>query len=165
MDYKDLKKIIELIRQNDLTEFEMEQEGFKLSVKAGASGPTEVIAPMAPPPYPMAPMTAPMMLAPPGPEYGIGAPPAAAGEPAAAPDRPGIRSPMVGTFYAAASPDVPPFVKVGDTVGPDTTVCIIECMKVMNQIKAEIAGTIREIKVTNGTPVEYNQVLYTIDPA
>ena len=76
-----------------------------------------------------------------------------------------IKSPIVGTFYTAPAPDADPFVKVGDTVHPDTVVCIVEAMKVMNEIKAEKAGTIRRIVAENGMPVEYNQPLFEIDPA
>ncbi len=75
-----------------------------------------------------------------------------------------IKSPMVGTFFPAPSPDAPPFVKVGDHVGPDTTVCIIEAMKVFNEIPAEISGQIVAVLVENGEPVEFGQPLFKIDP-
>ena len=74
-----------------------------------------------------------------------------------------IRSPMVGTFYAAADPDSPPYVKVGDHVGPETTVCIVEAMKVFNQIPAEVAGRIIAVLVENGAPVEYGQPLFKVE--
>jgi acetyl-CoA carboxylase biotin carboxyl carrier protein len=73
-----------------------------------------------------------------------------------------IKSPMVGTFYSASSPDAPPFVKVGDHVGPETTVCIVEAMKVFNQIPAEISGRIVAMLVENGAPVEYGQPLFKV---
>jgi acetyl-CoA carboxylase biotin carboxyl carrier protein len=76
-----------------------------------------------------------------------------------------IASPIVGTFYAAPAPDAPPFVKVGDTVDADTVVCIVEAMKVMNEIKAEQCGVIRKVLVDNATPVEFGQPLFEIDPA
>jgi acetyl-CoA carboxylase biotin carboxyl carrier protein len=75
-----------------------------------------------------------------------------------------IRSPMVGTFYAAANPESPPFVKIGDRVGPETTVCIIEAMKVFNEIPAECAGRIIAVLAQNGDPVEFNQPLYRVEP-
>jgi acetyl-CoA carboxylase biotin carboxyl carrier protein len=75
-----------------------------------------------------------------------------------------IRSPMVGTFYAAANPDSPPFVKVGDRVGPDTTVCIVEAMKVFNEIPAEASGQIVAVLVETGAPVEFGQPLFKLDP-
>ncbi len=75
-----------------------------------------------------------------------------------------IKSPMVGTFYKAPGPDSPPYVKVGDSVGPDTVVCIVEAMKVMNEIKAELSGTIEKVMVENGQAVEYGQVLFKVRP-
>jgi acetyl-CoA carboxylase biotin carboxyl carrier protein len=75
-----------------------------------------------------------------------------------------IRSPMVGTFYATANPDSPPFVKVGDRVGPETTVCIVEAMKVFNEIPAECSGRIIAVLVQNGDPVEFNQPLFRVEP-
>ncbi len=76
-----------------------------------------------------------------------------------------ITSPIVGTFYLAPSPDAQPFVKPGDKVGPETVVCIVEAMKVMNEVKAEVSGVIRRILVENGTPVEFGQPLFEIEPA
>jgi acetyl-CoA carboxylase biotin carboxyl carrier protein len=75
-----------------------------------------------------------------------------------------IRSPMIGTFYAAANPDVPPFVKVGDRVGPDSTVCIVEAMKVFNEIPAECSGRIVAVLAQSGDPVEFNQPLFRVEP-
>ena len=75
-----------------------------------------------------------------------------------------VRSPMVGTFYAAASPDAPPFVKVGDQVGPESTVCIVEAMKVFNEIPAECSGKIVAVLVSSGDPVEFGQVLFRVAP-
>ncbi|MBQ7696246.1 MAG: acetyl-CoA carboxylase biotin carboxyl carrier protein, partial [Lentisphaeria bacterium] len=74
-----------------------------------------------------------------------------------------IESPLVGTFYAAPSPDLPPFVKVGDKVTPDTVICIIEAMKVMNEVKAEKSGVVKEIVAQNGQPVEYGQILMVLE--
>jgi len=75
-----------------------------------------------------------------------------------------IRSPMVGTFYAAANPDSPPFIKVGDHVGPDSTVCIVEAMKVFNEIPAECSGRIAAVMAQSGDPVEFNQPLFRVEP-
>jgi acetyl-CoA carboxylase biotin carboxyl carrier protein len=75
-----------------------------------------------------------------------------------------VRSPMVGTFYAAASPDTPPFVKVGDQVGPETTVCVLEAMKVFNEIPAECSGKIVAVLVTNGQAIEFGQPLFRVEP-
>jgi acetyl-CoA carboxylase biotin carboxyl carrier protein len=93
---------------------------------------------------------------------------ASGGEKSAAPAKESnalvIRSPMVGTFYAAATPETPPFVKVGDQVGPETTVCIVEAMKVFNEIPAECAGRIVAVLAQNGDPVEFNQPLFRVEP-
>jgi acetyl-CoA carboxylase biotin carboxyl carrier protein len=77
---------------------------------------------------------------------------------------PAIESPMVGTFYATPGPDKPPFVSVGSKIGPDTTVCLIEAMKIFNEIKAETSGTVEEVLVKSGQPVEFGQPLYRIRP-
>jgi acetyl-CoA carboxylase biotin carboxyl carrier protein len=88
----------------------------------------------------------------------------AARAPAAAPHLKEIRSPMVGTFYKAPEPGAEPYIKVGNRVSPGQTVCIIEAMKIMNEIEAEIAGVVREISVEDGQPVEFGQVLFRVDP-
>jgi len=154
MDFKDIKKIVELIKTNELSEFEIEDGDFRLLAKRGApQGP--VIVQQA------APAGIPAAAAP------FAAPVAPAGE-AAAPAGPpaeSIDSPMVGTFYRSASPESDSFVAVGQTVEADTVVCIIEAMKVMNEIKAERGGIIKKILVDNATPVEFGQPLFEIDPA
>jgi acetyl-CoA carboxylase biotin carboxyl carrier protein len=127
-------------------------------------GPAEVINMMAPGGYAPAPpppsyVPAPQAHHTPAPQAAAPSPPAAA--PAAA-DGPVIKSPTVGTFYASPTPGEPPFVKVGSVVKPDTIVCIIEAMKVFNQIPAEISGTITEVLVNNGDAVEYGQPLFRV---
>ena len=145
VDLKDIKAIVDLMEKNGLTAFEMEKGGFRISLSKGAvAGPAVGYAP------------APVAVA--------AAPAAAASAPAepAAPAASGkeIPSPMVGTFYSAPSPESPPFVKVGQKVTPDTVVCIIEAMKVMNEIKAEVSGTITEVAAENGQPVQFGQALF-----
>ena len=151
MELKDIKILIELMKKNDLSVFQMEQNGFKILLKKGQ--PPAVYAPAAA--AAPAPATLPAPLA---------AAPVAAATSAAADEAPGeeIASPMVGTFYQAMSPEAPPYVKVGDAVKPDTVVCIIEAMKVMNEIKAEIAGVVAEILVENGKPVQFGQPLFRL---
>ena len=153
MDIKEIKQIVELMKKSDLTEFAVEEENFKLQIKraTGAPAPTHANT-FAPPPVsvhaqPMTPTA-----------------PASSGAPApAAEDKSTyITSPMVGTFYGAPSPDSPAFVKVGDPVQPDSVVCIIEAMKIMNEIQSELKGTIAEILVENGQPVEFGQRLYRL---
>ncbi len=154
MDLEELQKLIELMNSNDLVEVELEDEGKKIRLtKAGANQPMMTMqqAPMA-------------MAAPP-------AAPAGGAAPAPVPPAEGVEghsvtfnSPMVGTFYAAPSPTSDPFVRVGDKVGSSSVLCIIEAMKVMNEITADMDGEILEVLVGNGEAVEYGQPLFTIKP-
>ncbi len=144
MDLKDIKAIIDLMKKNDLSVFEMEKDGFRLKLQKGAGEQTVFTSP------------APAAAAP--------ALPAAATTAAAAPASTlkDVLSPMVGTFYRATSPESPPFVDVGKEVSEETVVCIIEAMKVMNEIKAETKGVIAEIVAENGKPVQFGQVLFRV---
>ena len=152
MDLKDIKAIIDLMKKNDLSVFEMEKDGFRLKLQKGAVDQPIITAPIA-----VAPTAA-------GAQPANGTP--AAGTPSAPGEEAGslkeIVSPMVGTFYRAASPDAPPFVDVGKNVTDDTVVCIIEAMKVMNEIKAETSGVIAEVVAENGKPVQFGQVLFRV---
>lgn len=146
MDLKEIKALIDLMKKNGLTAFEMEKDGFRISL-AKETGYAPAMAYAAPPAAPAAAVPAP-------------APAAAEDKPAAGGKE--IVSPMVGTFYTSPSPESPPFVTVGQKVTPDTVVCIIEAMKVMNEIKAEQAGTITEVAAENGQPVQFGQALYRL---
>ena len=152
MELKDIKELIALFRKNDLSEFSLEQESFKISLKRGTEAPLVFSQPvhhLAPAPQAQLPAPA----------------PSAASTASAGPVSDGshdITSPMVGTFYTAASPDSPTFVSVGQQVTPDTVICIIEAMKVMNEIKAETSGTIVEVIAENGKPVQYGQPLFRL---
>jgi acetyl-CoA carboxylase biotin carboxyl carrier protein len=156
LELKDIKAIIDLMKKNDLSVFEMEKDGFKLKLQKGAGEQTVFVAPQ--PAFPaMAAMPA---VAPTG-----VAPAGGATHPASEPAQPAgkeIISPMVGTFYRAASPESPSFVDVGQEVNAETVVCIIEAMKVMNEIKAEISGTIAEVVAENGKPVQFGQALFKV---
>ena len=145
MDMEEIQKIINLMDDNNLVEFELEEEGFRLSLKKGQA---MVVSPAA-----SVPAVLPQNLSLPQP---------ATEQPKAAEDTEVIASPMVGTFYAAPSPDSPPYVTVGQKVEASEIVCIIEAMKVMNEIPVEVNGTITEILVSNGEPVEYGQSLFRI---
>ena len=158
MKIEEIKTIVKLMADNDLTEFKIEAEEYNLCIRRGSNQPTVVSAPQL-----MAPSSAPLyqpMPAPAAPAATAAAPAPAATAPAAKVET--IDSPIVGTFYLSPTPEAAPFVKVGDTVTPDTVVCIIEAMKVMNEIKAEKSGVIKEILVSNATPVEYGQSLFVI---
>jgi len=151
MELKDIKELIALMKKNDLSVFKMEKEGFKITLKKESDNPP-TISYQAAPAVAVAPVAAPVA-------------PAAAAAPEAAPEKSNLReitSPMVGTFYSASSPDSPAFVEVGQQVSPDTVICIIEAMKVMNEIKAETSGTIAEVLVENGKPVQFGQPLFKI---
>lgn len=149
MNLKEIKEIIALMNENDLTEIEVEREGEKLKVKKSPAG--IVVEPVGRPattyrPEPAAPI----------------APP----QPAAVPsNRKIISSPMVGTFYRAPSPESPAFVDIGQLVEVGQVVCIVEAMKLMNEIKSEIRGKIVEIPVQNAEPVEFGQALFMVEPA
>ncbi len=165
MDASELQRLIELMNENDLLEIELEEEGKKVRLKKKPPAPEREN-----PPFLMAqpaamPMSMPMPMAMP---QGAPAAPAGAGDKAAGDagdsDTFTINSPMVGTFYRAASPDADDFVNVDDEVNAESVVCIIEAMKVMNEIKAEVSGTIAEILVQNGEPVEFGQPLFVVRP-
>ena len=148
MDLTKIKQVVDLMKKSDLSEFEIQDQEFKLRIKrdVGGRAAPAASAPAAPVAY------APASASAPG--------PAAAPAPAAVVADPNIKtinSPMVGTYYATPSPENPPFVAVGSPVKADSTVCIIEAMKVMNEIPSEIAGTIVECLVANGTSVEFGQ--------
>jgi len=152
MDLEEIKQLIALMKRNELTEFELEREGCKIRIKRGPNGGTHADPlPVITIPQGAAPVPTPVSVPVPTP------PP-----PAPAPDTADIKSPMVGTFYRAPSPDAAPFVEIGTEVHPDTVVCIIEAMKVMNEIKAEVKGVITEILVENAKAVEFNQPLFRV---
>lgn len=156
MDLKQIKQIIDLMKRSELTEFAVEEEGFKLKIRRGLNGLPVVSTSGrgSNPPFPVAPSEAPAAPTP------VAAAPAA---PAA--DEAGIsyiKSPMVGTFYRAASPESKAYVEPGTKVTETSVVCIIEAMKIMNEIQAETKGTVIELLVENGQPVEYGQRLFKV---
>ena len=149
VDLKDIKAIIDLMRKNDLSVFEMEKDGFRLKLQKGIGEQPVSMMPA---------QTAPTLQNSP-PNASVAHPVSAPVETSHLRD---IVSPMVGTFYRAASPDASPFVDVGKEVTEETVVCIIEAMKVMNEIKAETKGVIAEIVAENGRPVQFGQVMYRV---
>ena len=154
MNIEDIKAIMKLMAEYQLTEFSVEADGSNVRIRRENTAPAVVQTAVAAPVVQSIPVPAALPAA-----------AAAAAAPAAAEPAPGtpIESPLVGTFYAAPSPDSAPFVQVGDKVTPDTVICIIEAMKVMNEIKAEKAGVVKEIVAQNGQPVEYGQVLIILE--
>ncbi len=153
MNLKEIKEIIGLMNENDLTEVEVEREGSKIKIKRASTEFVEtVVRPSALPQYKVAnlPASQPTASAP-------------------AEEKPGkltksISSPMVGTFYRSPSPESPAFVEIGQVVEVGQVVCIVEAMKLMNEIKSEVRGKVVEIKANNAEPVEFGQVLFVVEP-
>ena len=147
---KELKELIALMNEHGLVEIELEREGMKIRLRKGASGLSadgvsiERIGPVAQPAFASVPAAA------------VQEAPKPAGEE--------IKSPMVGTFYRAPAPEVPPFVEVGQQIEPGQVLCIIEAMKLMNEIKSEVRGRILQIPIENAQPVEFGQVLFVVEP-
>ena len=162
MDLKQIKLIVDLMKRSDLTEFEVEEEGFKIKIKrnSGEVGPMQVAPGYSVHPFPVAAMPeAPKPTAAPAPAAPAAAPAASAN------DDTGfayVKSPMVGTFYRSPSPDSPAFADVNSKVEEKSVVCIIEAMKIMNEIQAEVKGTVVEVLAENGQPVEYGQRLFKV---
>jgi acetyl-CoA carboxylase biotin carboxyl carrier protein len=153
IELKKLKELVDLMKEHDLSEIDLRDGDETVTLKRPLAGPAPApahhpVAQHAPPPAP-APAAPAQAGAAPAPDDGLEA----------------IESPMVGTFYSASNPDSPPFVKVGDTVGPDTVVCLIEAMKVFSEVKAEKSGVIEKIAVKNSEAVEFGQPLFLIRPS
>jgi acetyl-CoA carboxylase biotin carboxyl carrier protein len=155
VDLKDIKAIIDLMRKNSVTEFELEKDDFKIRLKRGSNGGGPVVPSDDPPAMAYAPPPAGSLPAP------LAAPP----PPAPASNEVDIKSPMIGTFYRAPSPESAAYIEVGAEVQPETVVCIIEAMKVMNEIKAEAKGVVTQVMVENAKPVEFGQPLFKIRPS
>lgn len=177
MNLKEIKDLIELVSEKGFAEFEIERQGFRLRVSRFQEPATQVIHP-APPPViisPALPGTPEILPAAAHRAPALESAPSATGSQAAGSRRPEqpdaisaepdlhvIKSPIVGTFYRAPSPNSEPFVTVGAQIEPDSVVCIIEAMKLMNEIQAEVGGEIVKIYVENGQPVEYGQPLFGV---
>lgn len=161
MDIKQIKAIIAMMTENNLSEFSMEQDGLKIRIRRGADGVHQVVTPSSTVVVPPVQSAAPAAAAPAASDAASAPAPAA---PAADSGLEYITSPIVGTFYTSASPDSPAYVSKGQEVDEETVVCIIEAMKVMNEIKSEIKGTIVEVLVDNAKPVEFGQKLFSVRP-
>lgn len=153
MELKDIKAIIDLMKKNSITEFELERQDSKIRLKRGNGNSVSHsvddagIVPMVPSAGTVPPVIAP----PPLPVVNTG--------------EVEIKSPMIGTFYRAPSPEAAPYVEVGTEVSAETVVCIIEAMKVMNEIKAEVKGVVTQVLAENGKPVEFGQPLFKVRPS
>jgi acetyl-CoA carboxylase biotin carboxyl carrier protein len=159
LDISDLKEILRILEAQDITEFELEQDGVKLRVcrrSASSAAPAATVT-TSPGPFATTAPTAPGTPANPAPEAAL-----AAAEPPS--NGTLVKSPIVGTFYRAPDPNSPPFVSVGDRVKVGQVLCIIEAMKLMNEIEAEVAGELVKIHPENGQPVQYGDPLFTVRP-
>lgn len=152
MDLKQIKTLAELMVEHDLSRVEIQDGDSMILLRRGhapivSAAPPQYAAALAPPPAASAPVPAEQSAA-----------------SAAADNELVVRSPMVGTFYSSPDPESPPFVNVGDTIGPETVVCLVEAMKVFNEIKAECSGRITNVLVKNASAVEYDQPLFAVAP-
>ena len=159
MDLKDIKAIIDLMKKNSITEFELEQQDSKIRLKRGLNGGAPAAQADEPAPVVVLPVP-PLVSAPVAP----GASPPGAAPPPAATGETEIKSPMIGTFYRAPSPEAGNYIEVGSEVNSETVVCIIEAMKVMNEIKAEVKGVVTQVLIENAKPVEFGQPLFKVRP-
>ena len=150
MNLKEIKEIIALMNENNLNEIEIEREGLKLKLKKSAGGEGIVVSPTH---YAVESLPAPKATV-------VAAPVSPAAD--AAKNNKDIKSPMVGTFYRSPSPEAEPFVEVGQTVEVGQVVCIVEAMKLMNEIKSEVRGKVTEVAVQNAEPVEFGQTLFIV---
>jgi acetyl-CoA carboxylase biotin carboxyl carrier protein len=155
VDLKDIKAIIDLMKKNSISEFELERQDFKIRLKRGPNAGAIPIQydemPNLANPFPAAALSA-------------GAAATAVQAPSGGVSELEIKSPMIGTFYRAPSPESAPYIDVGSEVNPEAVVCIIEAMKVMNEIKAEVKGVVTQVLVENAKPVEFGQPLFKIRP-
>ena len=164
MNQKEIKELIELLVEKDITEFELERGDIKVHVKRGGiPAPVVHVAPpvMTAAQSAPAPSAAPPVASAP-PQSQVASTSAAPAESASDADLFIVKSPIVGTFYEAPSPGTPPFVKPGDAVKEGQVLCIIEAMKLMNEIEAEVSGVLAKMFVSNGSPVEYGMPLFGI---
>ncbi len=163
MDLKELKELLQILEDKEITEFELEEEGMKLRVRKAMTGREVVVAGVAP--SAQAVVAVPTAATAPPPPVAVAPAPAAP-----SPEDEGaglfvVRSPIVGTFYRTPDPNSPPYVNVGDRVKAGQVLCIIEAMKLMNEIEAEVAGEIVKIHHESGQPVQYGEPLFSIRPA
>ena len=164
MDFKQIQELIKMINKSNIGEVSIEEKGFKLTIKQKEEPVQQLIAAPLQAAQPVAALAA------------AAAAPVAAASPAVAAEKPAkaaeapagntvtIKSPMIGTFYRSASPDKPPFVSIGDEITPGKVVCIIEAMKLFNEIESEVTGKIVKVLVEDASPVEYDQPLFLVEP-
>jgi acetyl-CoA carboxylase biotin carboxyl carrier protein len=159
MEFKQIQELIKIINKSNISELSVEEGEFKITIKQAQTSETQYVT-VQPQAMPMQQMAAPQ------PVQQAGAPSAAA-QPAAAPASDNlitVKSPMIGTFYRSSSPDKPPFVNVGDDIRQGQPICIIEAMKLFNEIESEVTGKIVKVLIDDASPVEYDQPLFLVEP-
>ena len=162
MNLSQIQELIKFVSKSGVSEVAIEQKDFKITIKAQeAKGKVQEVIQV------MAPAAAPVALPAAAPAPAATPPPATASTPAAEPkgNTIEVRSPMIGTFYRSPAPDKPAFIEVGQTIKAGDTVCVIEAMKLFNEIESEVSGTIVKVLVNDSTPVEYDQPLFLVEPA
>jgi len=160
MNLNEIQDLIKFVAKSGVSEVEIEQKDFKICIKAEKAKSEQQIIVQAAAPAPVAAAPAPVAAAP------SPAPAAPAAAPASDDSKYiTVKSPMIGTFYRSAGPDKEPFVSVGNSVGKGDTICIIEAMKLFNEIESEVSGRIVKVLVDDASPVEYGQPLFLVDPA
>lgn len=173
MTFKEIQDLIKLINKTELAEFKLKDGEFELSIRTDKYAKVKTSAPAAVPSFIPMPATPPVAAAAPTPA--VPATPAPASAPAAKPAEAAgseadtsnyleVKSPIVGTFYRSSSPEKPPFVSVGDKIAEGSVVCIVEAMKLFNEIESEVSGKVVKVMVDDAQPVEYDQVLFLVDP-
>ena len=166
MDFKQIQELIKMVNESNIGEVSIEQKEFKITIRQKEEHITQVVATSAPMNYGQLPQQAQPQALPATTPPAAEKAPAAPAAPAAAPSNTvTIKSPMIGTFYRRPSPDKPNFVEVGDEVNVGKVVCIIEAMKLFNEIESEVKGKIVKILVEDASPVEYDQPLFLVEPA
>lgn len=160
MNLNEIQDLIKFVAKSGVSEVEIEQKDFKICIKAEKAKAEQQIIVQAAAPAPVAAAPAPVAAAP------VATTPAAAAAPANDDAKYiTVKSPMIGTFYRSAGPDKEPFVTVGNSIGKGDTICIIEAMKLFNEIESEVSGKIVKVLVDDASPVEYDQPLFLVDPA
>lgn len=169
MNFKEITDLIKLVNRTDLSEFKLKDKDFEISIRTSnfQGKNTQVVQAGAPPMIQMAtpPPVAPVAAAPESPAAASASKPAAEANAESDKNLVEIKSPIVGTFYRSSSPDKPAYAKVGDTIKAGDCVCIVEAMKLFNEIESEVSGTIVKVMVEDAAPVEYDQVLFLVDPS
>ncbi len=165
MEFKQIQELIKAINKSNISELTVEEGEFKITIKQAQVSETQFVAVQAPVSIPqMVPQAAPQPAAIAAPQ--AAAPAAPAAQPASGGSDNGVtvKSPMIGTFYRSSSPDKPPFVNVGDEIKPGQVLCIIEAMKLFNEIESEVSGRIVKVLIDDASPVEYDQPLFLVEP-